>query len=111
MIFSGFIFLSSFNFKSMPHYYSLGKIPHKRHTQFRQADGSLYSEQLFSTEGFSNDYSLMYHCHLPTEIIGTDEPYDVQPRTAKKKSLNTPVSKDLKSGRIKIICRVVIPYW
>src|ERR1700733_14355687 len=87
MIFSGFIFLSSFNFKSMPHYYSLGKIPHKRHTQFRQADGSLYSEQLFSTEGFSNDYSLLYHCHPPTEIIGTDEPYDAQPRIAEEKML------------------------
>jgi homogentisate 1,2-dioxygenase len=66
----------------MPHYLSLGAIPHKRHTQFRQKDGSLYSEQLFSTEGFSNDYTLMYHIHPPTEIIGTDEPYDVSPRIA-----------------------------
>src|ERR1700748_2972356 len=71
----------------MPHYYTLGKIPHKRHTQFRQADGSLYSEQLFSTEGFSNDYSLLYHCHPPTEIISTDEPYDVMPRIAAEKRL------------------------
>ena len=45
----------------MPHYHKLGNIPHKRHTQFRKPDGNLYSEQLFSTEGFSNDYSLMYH--------------------------------------------------
>ena len=71
----------------MPHYYSLGSIPHKRHTQFRQADGSLYSEQLFSTEGFSNDYSLLYHIHPPTEIISTDEPYDVMPRIAEEKML------------------------
>jgi homogentisate 1,2-dioxygenase len=71
----------------MPHYYSLGNIPHKRHTQFRQQDGSLYSEQLFSTEGFSNDYSLMYHIHPPTEIIGTDEPYDAMPRIAEEKML------------------------
>lgn len=71
----------------MPHYYSLGTIPHKRHTQFRQANGSLYSEQLFSTEGFSNDYSLMYHIHPPTEIIATDEPYDVQPRIAEERML------------------------
>ena len=71
----------------MPHYYSVGTIPHKRHTQFRQGDGSLYSEQLFSTEGFSNDYSLLYHIHPPTEIIATDEPYDVQPRIAEEKML------------------------
>jgi homogentisate 1,2-dioxygenase len=71
----------------MPHYYSLGTIPHKRHTQFRQPDGSLYSEQLFSTEGFSGDYSLLYHCHPPTVIISTDEPYDVQPRIAEERML------------------------
>jgi homogentisate 1,2-dioxygenase len=71
----------------MPHYYSLGTIPHKRHTQFYQPNGSLYSEQLFSTEGFSNDYSLLYHVHPPTEIIATDEPYDVMPRVAEEKML------------------------
>jgi homogentisate 1,2-dioxygenase len=71
----------------MPHYYSLGTIPHKRHTQFRQADGTLYSEQLFSTEGFSNDYSLLYHIHPPTEIVATDEPYDAMPRIAEEKML------------------------
>jgi homogentisate 1,2-dioxygenase len=71
----------------MPHYYSVGTVPHKRHTQFRQRDGSLYSEQLFSTEGFSNDYSLLYHIHPPTEIISTDEPYDAMPRIAEEKML------------------------
>ncbi|HEY4291002.1 MAG TPA: homogentisate 1,2-dioxygenase [Puia sp.] len=71
----------------MPHYYTLGKIPHKRHTQFRREDGNLYSEQLFSTEGFSNDYTLLYHVHPPTEIIATDDPYDVQPRIAEEKML------------------------
>ncbi len=71
----------------MPHYYSLGTIPHKRHTQFRKKDGDLYSEQLFSTEGFSNDYSLLYHCHPPTVIIKADDPYDVSPRIAEEKML------------------------
>ena len=32
----------------MSHYYKLGSIPHKRHTQFRKPDGTLYSEQLTS---------------------------------------------------------------
>ena len=71
----------------MPYYHSLGTFPHKRHTQFRKPDGKLYAEELFSTEGFSNDYSLMYHCHPPTEIIGTDDPYDVLPVIAEEKML------------------------
>ena len=71
----------------MPYYHKLGNIPHKRHTQFRQPNGELYAEQLFSTEGFSNDYSLLYHCHPPTEIIKTDEPYDVSPKIAGEKML------------------------
>ncbi len=71
----------------MPYYHQLGNIPHKRHTQFRKPDGSLYAEQLFSTEGFSNDYSLMYHCNPPTAIIKTDDPYDVMPKIAEEKML------------------------
>lgn len=71
----------------MPHYYKLGNIPHKRHTQFRKDDGTLYSEQLFSTEGFSNDSSLLYHCHPPTVIIGSDEPVDIAPVVAEEKML------------------------
>ena len=71
----------------MPYYHRLGTIPHKRHTQFRKQDGGLYAEQLFSTEGFSNDYSLLYHFHPPTGIIRTDDPYDVQPRIAEEKML------------------------
>jgi len=71
----------------MPRYHQLGTIPHKRHTQFRKPDGSLYSEQLFSTEGFSSDYSLLYHYHPPTVIIHTEEPYDVMPRIAEEKML------------------------
>ncbi len=71
----------------MPHYHRLGSIPHKRHTQFRKPDGSLYSEQLFSTEGFSNDYSLLYHTWPPTQIIHTDEPVNVMPKVAEEKML------------------------
>ncbi|KYP14727.1 homogentisate 1,2-dioxygenase [Flavihumibacter sp. CACIAM 22H1] len=71
----------------MPHYHKLGTIPHKRHTQFRKPNGSLYAEQLFSTEGFSNDYSILYHCHPPTQIIRTDAPVSVQPVIAEEKML------------------------
>jgi homogentisate 1,2-dioxygenase len=71
----------------MPYYHKLGNIPHKRHTQFRKEDGSLYSEQLFSTEGFSNDYSLLYHIHPPTQIIRTDEAINMIPVIANEKML------------------------
>ncbi len=71
----------------MAHYTSLGSIPHKRHTQFRKPDGSLYSEQLFSTEGFSNDYSLLYHTYAPTLIISCEEPINVAPKIAEEHML------------------------
>src|SRR5947209_7493895 len=72
----------------MPYYYKLGQIPQKRHTQFRKADGGLYSEQLFSTEGFSNDYSLLYHIYPPTQIIKTEKPVSVAPNVAEEKMLS-----------------------
>ena len=71
----------------MSYYYSLGQVPHKRHTQFRKADGELYAEELFSTEGFSNDYTLMYHCHPPTQIIKTEAQFSVAPEIAEEKML------------------------
>lgn len=71
----------------MPHYLRLGSIPAKRHTQFRKPDGSLYSEQLFSTEGFSNDYSLLYHLYPPTQISGTGEVLDLRPVAAAEQKL------------------------
>jgi homogentisate 1,2-dioxygenase len=72
----------------MPYYHKLGEIPHKRHTQFRKPDGSLYSEQLFSTEGFSNDYSLLYHVYPPTQIIKTEKPVNIAPQVAEEKMLS-----------------------
>ncbi len=75
----------------MPHYYKLGTIPHKRHTQFRKPDGELYSEQLFSTEGFSNDYSLLYHCHPPTQIIKTEAQISVAPTDGRRKNAEAPL--------------------
>ena len=71
----------------MPHYQTRGNIPHKRHTQHRKPDGTLFSEQLFSTEGFSNDSSLLYHYHPPTQIIATDEPIDISPKVVEEKML------------------------
>lgn len=52
----------------MTYYYRLGNIPPKRHTQFRQPDGSLYHEELVSVRGFSGIQALLYHLHPPTQI-------------------------------------------
>ena len=68
-------------------YHKLGAVPHKRHTQFRKPNGGLYSEQLFSTEGFSNDYSLLYHTHPPTMIVHCDDAIDVTPKIAEEHML------------------------
>ena len=57
------------------HYYSLGQVPAKRHTQFRQPNGELYHEELFSTEGFSDLSSLLYHCNPPTQIVQVGAPF------------------------------------
>src|SRR5688572_26051954 len=57
----------------MPYYRSVGEVPSKRHTQFRQPDGSLYAEELMGQEGFSSDSSLLYHRHLPTAIVAAEE--------------------------------------
>lgn len=53
----------------MPYYRSVGEIPRKRHTQFRDPAGHLYAEELMGVEGFSSDSALLYHRHLPTAIV------------------------------------------
>lgn len=52
----------------MTYYYKLGNIPHKRHTQFRQPDGSLYHEEVMGIHGFAGIQSILYHIHPPTRI-------------------------------------------
>lgn len=104
----------------MPHYYKLGNIPHKRHVQYRKPDGSLYSEQLFSTEGFSDDYALLYHCHPPTLIIKTEPQVDVSPQVAEEKMLShrsfegfkVPPAADFLESRVPVLvnsdCHIVL---
>ena len=47
-------------------YVARGSVPHKRHTQHRAPDGSLYAEELFGVEGFTGRSSLLYHVVPPT---------------------------------------------
>ncbi len=55
----------------MPSYHRLGELPRKRHTAFRQSDGSRYHEHLMGSRGFSGAASLLYHCRPPTSILAT----------------------------------------
>jgi len=71
----------------MPHYHKLGNIPGKRHIQFRKPDGNLYAEQLVSTEGFSAEYSIVYHCYPPTLVTKIDNPFSIAPEIAIEKNM------------------------
>ena len=53
----------------MPNYHSLGNLPPKRHTVFRQPSGGLYYEHLMGNKGFSGPASLLYHIRRPTTIL------------------------------------------
>ena len=57
----------------MPIYHRLGEMPQKKHTVFRQQDGSLFREELFSTLGFSGIYATLYHLHSPTQVVAMKE--------------------------------------
>jgi homogentisate 1,2-dioxygenase len=62
----------------MPSYHRLGQIPPKRHTQFRKPDGELYAEELFGTEGFSGNYSILYYHYPPTRVKNIQHFADVK---------------------------------
>jgi homogentisate 1,2-dioxygenase len=55
----------------MSFYRQIGQVPPKRHTQFRQPDGSLFYEELMGEEGFSSDSSLLYHRGVPSAIVAS----------------------------------------
>ena len=71
----------------MPFYHKLGKIPHKRHTVFRQPDGSLYHEQLFGTIGFDGMSSLMYHLQPPTVVKEIKGQRNVAPQVGAERNM------------------------
>lgn len=71
----------------MSRYHRLGSLPKKRHTQFKKSDGSLYAEQLISSEGFSSDYTLAYHHHAPTQVLRRETAYSVKPNFVEHEDL------------------------
>jgi len=71
----------------MPVYQKHGKIPSKRHIVFRNAEGGLYHEELFGTEGFSSTSSLVYHLQPPTRVLEMGDPFSVRPEIALEDNL------------------------
>jgi homogentisate 1,2-dioxygenase len=97
----------------MAFYHKLGKIPHKRHTQFRKPDGTLYEEELVSSKGFSGIYSLLYHLSPPTRVkdILNSTPCHFEPlndTSLKQVHLNT--SRISNTGNDMIESRVTMMY-
>ena len=52
----------------MPMYHTLGKVPRKRHTVFRNDEGGIYYEHLMGNIGFSGLKSLLYTIRRPTTV-------------------------------------------
>ena len=73
----------------MPFYHQLGKIPLKRHTQFRKKDGTLYYEQLFGTIGFEGMSTNSYHEQRPTMVKEIRKQYSVAPKIAKANNIQS----------------------
>ena len=72
----------------MPVYQQHGKIPHKRHVQFRRPTGELYHEELVGTQGFAGASALVYHLYPPTIVSKKEKPYSVSPEIAVDKNLS-----------------------
>lgn len=77
----------------MPIYHKLGRIPAKRHVQFRKPDGGLYYEQLFGTIGFDGMSTLMYQVYRPTMVKEILSETDVRPEIAVEKSIKARLLK------------------
>ena len=60
-------------------YVSMGRLPAKRHTQFRE-NGTLLSEEVMGYEGFSGNESILYHLYSPCRVaeVGDFEPIELE---------------------------------
>ncbi|MEW5987078.1 MAG: homogentisate 1,2-dioxygenase [Chloroflexota bacterium] len=114
----------------MSYYYTLGRLPHKRHVQFRQADGSLYHEEVMGIHGFAGIQSILYHVHPPTRVrqvelvhrvtIPYEEPGPLRPRHLRSGALaaggNAVEGRVPLMGNSDVVLSVVrpaeaMPYW
>jgi homogentisate 1,2-dioxygenase len=95
----------------MTYYFKLGQFPHKRHTQFRQNDGSLFHEEVMGIHGFAGIQSILYHIHPPTQIkrvtlhtdvsISYEDSGPLRPRHLRTNGIQE--GGDLISGRIPLM--------
>jgi homogentisate 1,2-dioxygenase len=104
----------------MPFYHKLGKIPPKRHTQFRKEDGSLYQEQLFGTIGFDGMSSNLYHLYAPTRVTNIGESKNVKPEIAVDNNMtarmlsgwSVPQKEDYLESRVPVLvnndCQIIL---
>ncbi len=73
----------------MPFYHKLGKIPHKRHVQFKKPNGGFYYEQLFGTIGFDGMSTNSYHEQRPTQVKSIQKQYSIAPKIAKTNNIQS----------------------
>ena len=73
----------------MPRYHTLGSIPSKRHTVFKDTDGNFLYEELFGTIGFDGMSTLLYHTQRPTQVKKILNSYDVRPKVAVEKNMKS----------------------
>ncbi len=73
----------------MPRYHTLGQIPPKRHTVFKDSDGNFYYEELFGTIGFDGMSTLMYHTQRPTRVKEILESVNVKPEIAVESNMKS----------------------
>jgi homogentisate 1,2-dioxygenase len=92
-------------------YIAMGKLPAKKHIQFRKEDGTLYAEQVFGTKGFSGIFSTLYHAYAPTEITAFAAPHAIEIPLAPDEALrhhhlktkSMPQNGDWVSGRVPLL--------
>jgi len=104
----------------MPRYHTLGKIPPKRHTVFKNKNGDFYYEELFGTVGFDGMSSLLYHTQRPTQVKNILKSYDVTPKIAVAKNMKAlnlngfkiPVETDFLESRKAVLvnsdCQIIL---
>ena len=73
----------------MPFYHKLGKIPQKRHIQFKKPNGEFYYEQLFGTIGFDGMSTNSYHEQRPTKVKSIQKQYSIAPKIAKTNNIQS----------------------
>ena len=69
------------------HLPALGRVPRKRHIQFRE-NGTLLTEEVMGLEGFSGNESILYHLHSPCRVkeIGAFEPIEREEWDARRRT-------------------------